>query len=70
MALESCRYSCDTCNVSRVVVKVEKRTDDDWDAWKAATLATLQADHLSRSNLGVTCPGTLVGLLFGLDPDL
>lgn len=65
----TCRYSCDTCAVSRVVLSVPTRTNDDWNAWMASTMVLLQEDHLRRSNLGATCPGTLTELIFGVNPN-
>lgn len=65
----TCRYSCDTCTVQKQIITVPNRKNDNWHDWIEETMETLQADHLSRSDLGLSCPGSLTNVIFGLNPD-
>ncbi len=59
------QYSCDTCGITGAVVHVDRRTDDDWDAFMVAVTTEMEADHVSKTP---DCTGPLTHVYVGVNP--
>lgn len=44
-----CKYSCDLCDLNRVIVTVPARLDESVTEWMDATIVRICADHTARS---------------------